>query len=82
MQEVIGSNIRARREALNMSQEELAGRVVKNPKRGSYISLVENGKTVIDVVRLGEFAVALNCSPSDLLVTVSNLEAVAPAQAS
>lgn len=70
MRELIGGNIKARREALGLTQAELAGRVVKNAERGSYISLVESGKTVIDVVRLADFADALDCQPSDLLVTV------------
>ncbi|MFC4424640.1 helix-turn-helix domain-containing protein [Deinococcus navajonensis] len=72
MREAVGNNIKARREALGLTQAELAERVVKNQERGSYISLVESGKTVIDIMRLGEFAVALSCQPSDLLVTVSN----------
>ena len=72
MQETIGYNIRARREALGMTQAELAEKVVKNAKREGYISIVENGKTVIDVVRLSEFASALSCQVTDLLVAVSS----------
>lgn len=59
-----------------MTQAELAEKVVRNAKRESYISIVENGKTVIDVVRLGEFATALVCQPTDLLVAVSDSEAM------
>lgn len=72
MREAVGVNIKSRREALGLTQAELAEKVVQNAERSSYISLVENGKVAIDVVRLGEFATALNCQAADLLVTVSN----------
>lgn len=72
MREAVGVNIKARREALGLTQAELAEKVVQNAERSSYISLVENGKVAIDVVRLGEFATALDCHAADLLVTVSS----------
>lgn len=72
MREIIGGNIRARRIALDLTLAELADRMFGKPKRESYISLVENGKVTIDVVRLADFAHALSCRPSDLLVTVSH----------
>lgn len=72
MRDAVGTNIKLRREALGLTQAELAEKVVQNVERSSYISLVENGKVAIDVVRLGEFASALNCQPSDLLVTVTS----------
>lgn len=70
MRDAVGVNIKLRREALGLTQAELAEKVVQNAERGSYISLVENGKVAIDVVRLGEFASALCCQPSDLLLAV------------
>ena len=72
MQELIGRNIKSRRETLGLTQAELAEKVVQNAKRESYISIVESGKTVISVLRLQEFAKALLCQPADLLVAVSD----------
>ncbi|MFB9994108.1 helix-turn-helix domain-containing protein [Deinococcus oregonensis] len=71
MRETIGTNIRNRRMELGLTMADLARIMFDNRKRESYISLVENGQTVIDVERLAEFAEALSFQPTDLLVTVS-----------
>lgn len=75
MRELVGSNIKARRLALGLTLAELADRMFGNPKRESYISAIERGKSAMDVERLALFADALLCHPSDLLLTISHEEA-------
>ncbi|QLG11770.1 helix-turn-helix transcriptional regulator (plasmid) [Deinococcus sp. D7000] len=72
MQELIGQNIRRRRQEAGLTLAQLAERMFDNPERKSYISTVENGQIAIDVARLGAFADALNCPAADLLLTVSH----------
>ena len=74
MRDTIGSNIRTRRLQRGLTLAQLADQMFSAPERQSYISLVENGRTVIDVERLEEFAKALECQPSDLLVTITQQE--------
>lgn len=58
-------NIRKRRLALNMSQQELAEAVGYSNK--SMVSHVENGKIDLPVTMIKKFAEALNTTPSDLM---------------
>lgn len=61
----IGQNIRLRRKQLKMTQEELALEV--NSDAGN-LSRIENGKQNITLDKVTEYAKALKCSPSDLLI--------------
>lgn len=60
----IGANIRARRKALNLNQEQLAG--LTGYTKG-YVSKVENGHAAVDLrSTLVKFANGLRCSVADL----------------
>lgn len=70
MQEVLGNNIRFLREKLGLTQRQLAEKMFGKAERSSYVSDVESGKAGnIKLKRLAQFATALNCQPSDLLLT-------------
>ena len=58
-------NIRTRREALGMSQDELAKKVGYTSR--SSITKIESGKVDIPRSKIEEFAKALGCTPSELL---------------
>ena len=76
MRTVVGHNIRAKREALGLDQRQLAEKMFGVPWRNSYISDVESGKSGnITVERLAQFAAALDCLPSDLLLTPNSNDA-------
>lgn len=73
MRTVVGQNVRARREALGLDQRQLAEKMFGKAERSSYISDVESGKAGnVTVERLAEFALALTCQPSDLLLTTNS----------
>ena len=61
--EVVGSNIRRRREELNLKQSELAEKVGGTNVN---ISTIENGRKGITVYSLLKFAIALQCNISRL----------------
>jgi len=67
-------NIRARRIALKMTQQELAQKV--GYKSTSTIAKIESGENDIPHARLAAFAVALNSTPVELL----GLKTVTPEQ--
>jgi len=61
---VIGRNIRMRRERLDMEQKELASRIgVTN----SAICQIERGKRTPGIANLGKIAKVLGCAPDELL---------------
>ncbi len=62
---MIGENIRKRREALGMSQTELANGIETNR---SAICRYENGTREMGVTKFLAFAELLNCKPADLLM--------------
>jgi transcriptional regulator with XRE-family HTH domain len=62
--EKFGANIRARREALGISQEELAARTGLHR---TYIGSVERGERNISLHNILRVASALGCLASDLL---------------
>ncbi len=62
---MIGENIRKRREALGMSQTELASELETSR---SAICRYENGTREMGVTKLLAFAELLNCKPADLLM--------------
>lgn len=75
MRTVVGQNIRARREALGLDQRQLAEKMFGKAERSSYISDVESGKAGnVKVERLEEFANALSCQASDLLLAANSNE--------
>lgn len=76
MKEQLGGAIRARRDMLGLSQKDLAQRMFGKSERESYISIVENGRIVINVERLQQFAQALDWHASDLLLAASPKAAV------
>lgn len=61
----IGKRIRARREALNMTQEELASRLGYKSK--TTIAKIENGTNDIVQSKVIEFAKVLNTTPAYLM---------------
>lgn len=67
----VGSNIRSRRKALNLSQEELATRISI-----SRVSLtnIENGQQKLSLYRFMQIADALNTPIDSLIVERSSLE--------
>lgn len=67
-QEVIGANLRSRRLALNLRQEELARRlrVVGATWTQSTVAGIERGSRRVTVEELILICLALECSPSDL----------------
>jgi ribosome-binding protein aMBF1 (putative translation factor) len=62
--EAFAANVRARRLALGLTQEELADRLGKHKP---YISEIENGKRTPWLPNLANFAEALETTPSALL---------------
>lgn len=73
MRIVVGQNIRERREALRLDQRQLAEKMFGKAERSSYISDVESGKAGnVTVERLAEFAAALSCQASELLLTTNS----------
>ena len=65
---LIGENIRLRREAARLSQEELAARVGVEQ---SYISGLAAGRRNPTVMTLWHVAMALKTNPADLFATTS-----------
>jgi len=61
----VGERIKARREELNMSQDELAKRVGYTSR--TTINKIERGFNNLRQTKISEFAKALSCSPSDLM---------------
>ncbi len=59
-----GSAVRARRQALGLSQEELAARA---DLHRTYVGDIERGRRNVSLNNIRKLAVALGCSPSDLL---------------
>ena len=64
LRKVMGANARAARDALGLSQEEIAHRAQMHV---TYLSGVENGKRNPTILILGRLAGALGTSPSKLL---------------
>lgn len=67
--EILSSNVRARRRALDMSQEELAHCVGVDVRYLGGIERVQENPTLRVIVALAR---ALHCSPLDLLSPVGN----------
>ena len=65
MKNIVGNNIRSRRQELDISQAELARRLGFKSK--SAVSRVENGKEDLTTDRVIKYAEALECSPADLM---------------
>ena len=61
----LNENIRARRIALKMTQQELAQ--IMGYKSTSTITKIESGENDIPQARLAAFAVALNTTPAELM---------------
>jgi transcriptional regulator with XRE-family HTH domain len=64
LRKVVGANARAAREAMSLSQEEIAHRAQMHV---TYLSGVENGKRNPTILILGRLAGALETSASKLL---------------
>lgn len=62
--EVIGANIRRRRDELKLSQEELAFRAKVDR---SYLAEVEKGKINISILKLEQIAKALDINLEELI---------------
>lgn len=62
---VLYKNIRSRRKALNMTQQELAEKM--GYKSVSTIAKIESGVNDIPQSKIAEFAKALNTTPGDLM---------------
>lgn len=74
----IGEAIKARRDALELTQEELCARMGWKASRISEISAIENGdRPNIGIRRLALFASALDCSLSDLVFMLNAKEVAA-----
>lgn len=67
IREKISEKIRKRRKAIDLDTKVLASKVGLSQ---SSISNIENNKQSIPAERLWQFAVALGCSPNDLLPPV------------
>jgi len=65
IKKIIGSNIRAKREALGMSQEELAQKAGK--QTATYIAFIEKGQRNISTVDLLAIAKQLGTTVSSLI---------------
>lgn len=63
-----GKNVRFRREALGISQEELGYRAGLHR---TYIGSVERGERNVSLVNICKLAAALECEPADLLIGLS-----------
>lgn len=61
---VVGGNVRALREAAELSQEELADRAEVHV---TYLSGVENGRRNITIIVLARLAEALEVTPATLV---------------
>lgn len=69
----IGEAIRARRDLLGFTQEELCEKLGWKPSRVSEISEIEQGRNVnLTLKRLGAFAKALNCHIGDLVFMLNS----------
>jgi len=64
LQQQIGKRIRERREALGLTQEELAHRAQSHR---TYVGMLERAEKSISVVALSKFAKALETTLSELL---------------
>lgn len=64
-----GNNVRARRESLGWSQEELAAR---SGLHRTYVGSVERGERNISLANIARLARALGCTPSQLLEGVED----------
>ena len=62
--EVLGHVIRQRREDIGLSQEKL-GEMVDCHR--NYVGLIERGQQNVTIDMLGRFAVALECSITDIV---------------
>ena len=60
-----GDGVRARRNELGLSQEELAFRARLHP---TYVSGIERGRRNVSLVNIGRLAAALSLRPSELMV--------------
>jgi len=61
---LLGASIRARRKALNMSQEALADHAGVDR---SHMGKIERGERNVTMLNVAKLADALSCKPSDLL---------------
>ncbi len=65
----LGEAIRARREALGLTQEQLCERLGWSPNRKTELSAIENGRGAdLKFSRLCSFATALSLSVSEFVV--------------
>lgn len=62
---LLGGSIRARRKALNLSQEALADYAGIDRSHMGKIERGERNVTLLNIVRIAE---AMNCKPSDILI--------------
>jgi len=65
--EQFGTNLRIRREALGLSQEEAASRAGLHR---TYLGSVERGERNICLINIAKIALALKCSAADLMQRV------------
>lgn len=65
MDNIVGKNIRLRREELGLTQTDLAKRL--GYKSRVSVCTVETGKEDLTTERVRQYAKALNCSPADLM---------------
>ncbi|MGG7604136.1 helix-turn-helix domain-containing protein [Massilia sp. BKSP1R2A-1] len=61
----LGEAVRARRKALNLSQEALADHAGIDR---SHMGKIERGERNVTMLNVAKLAVALSCRPSDLLL--------------
>ena len=62
---IVGKNIKERREALGLSQDELAKKM--GYKNRVSVCKAETGKEDLTTARVRKFADALGCTPADLM---------------
>lgn len=61
----LGASIRARRKAMQLSQEELADNAGIDR---SHMGKIERGERNVTVLNIARIAAAINCKPSDVLL--------------
>lgn len=69
IRQTLGKNIKALRQAVGMSQEELAARMDVDQ---AYVSRLEAGELNPTLLTIWDAAQALNTSPDELLKAISN----------
>ena len=68
---IFGENIRERRQAKDLTQEQLAS-LLGTGVAGSYVSDVENGKKAVNLRTVAAFSQALRVQPNALMTATSS----------